>query len=316
MMKSFGDYLSESLAAELTQEPQPTSSTAKQARKMNLSYAGFGRYSDQTGSITYVVKNNKLVPFRGKEEVTKLSQSSKDSFGGVKDEKQAQLATAVDASNAALGEVEARAKKYKKSKDREVQLLDKELSNFYKPELFTPEELESIEYYTEFGFGPINRYLYKGFDNDITVEEAQTLLSHVEDIDNAFEETEAPFDYIVYTGLSERYDYAKILPNNDYIFRGYISTSIDHNTATDLFMFTNTTDANKVGVLLEISIKKGQKSIYLEGVSGFSAEKETLLPRGSKIKVESGPHTVDHSTLSGPYSTNSIALFKCSIVDE
>lgn len=315
-MKRFGDFISESLAAELTQEPQPTSPTAQQARKMNLTYVGFGRYADKTGSIAYVVKNNTLVPFRGREEVAKLSQSAKDSMGGAKDEKQAQLAAAVDTSNSALGEVDARAKKYRERKDREVQLLNKELSNFYKPNLFTPEELEALEYYTEDGFGPINRYLYKGFDDDITVEEAQSLMSFVEDLDTAFEETEAPFNYIVYSGLSERYDPAKILPGNDYVFRGYISASLDHNVATDMFMFIETMDPNKAGVLLEINVRKGQKSIYMENMSGRSEEYETLLPRGSKIRVESGPHMVDHSTLSGAYLRNQIALFKCSIVDE
>ena len=314
-MKKFGEYLSESLTAELTQEPEPSSATAIQARKMNLTYVGFGRYEDQTGRLAYIVKNNQLIPFRGKDEVAKIAQTANDSFG-VKDEKLSDIAQAAEKGNSALKEVDVRVKRYIQKKEKELNNTAGELANFYKPNVFTPEELDSLNYYTEEGYGPINRYLYKGFDDTTTPEDAQNIVDNIENIDSAFDETGAPFDYTVYTALSQRYDYNKIKPGSDYIFRGYISTSLDHNVATDLFMFMNDTDPNAVGTLLEIDIKTGQKSIYMENISYHTGEFETLLPRGTKLKIVSGPHMVDHSTLSGSLYKNQVALFKCSIVDE
>lgn len=314
-MKKYAEYISESLTAELTQEPEPTSATAIQARKMNLTYAGFGRYEDKTGRIAYVVKNNQLVPFRAKEEVSKLTQTANDSLN-VKDDKLSDIVQAAEKGNSALKEVDIRAKRYLQKKDKEVNKLAKELANFYQPDIFTPEELKSLADYTEIDYGPINRYLYKGFDDTTTPEEAQNIVDHIENIDSAFDETGAPFDYTVYTGLSQRYDYNKIKTGGDYIFRGYVSTSLDHNVATDLFMFMNETDPSAVGTLLEIDIKTGQKSIYLENITYNDGEFETLLPRGTKIRIDSGPFMVDHSTISGSLYKNQVALFKCSIVDE
>lgn len=314
-MKKFGEYLAESLTSELTQEPSPSSSTAIQARKMNLTYVGFGRYEDQTGRLAYIVKNDKLVPFRAKEEVAKLAQTANDTFGN-KEEKLSDIAQAAEKGNSALKEVDARAKQYIKKKDKEVGKVAKELSNFYMPELFTPEEVDALTYYTDEGFGPINRYLYKGFDETTTPEDAENIVDNIEELDASFDETGAPFDYTVYTGLSQRYDYSKIKVDNDYIFRGYLSTSLDHNIATDLFMFMNDDNPNAVGALLEIDIKAGQKSIYMENISENMTEYETLLPRGTKVKVISGPHMVDHQTLSGSMYQNKIALFRCIIVDE
>lgn len=314
-MKKYAEYISESLTAELTQEPDPTSATAVQARKMNLAYVGFGRYEDQTGRLAYIVKNNQLVPFRAKEEVAKLTQTANDSLN-VKDDKLSDIVQAAEKGNGALKEVDARAKRYIQRKDKEVDKVSNELGNFYNPNVFTPEELESLNYYTEEGFGPINRYLYKGFDDTTTPEDAQNIVDNIENIDSAFDETGAPFDYTVYTALSQRYDHNKIKAGSDYIFRGYVSTSLDHNVATDLFMFMNGTNPDAVGTLLEIDIKTGQKSIYMENITYHQGEFETLLPRGTKLKIESGPHMVDHSTLSGSLYKNRVALFKCSIVDE
>lgn len=314
-MKRFGEYLEESLTAELSGEPNSSSKTAKEARQMNLSYVGFGRYADQTGDVAYVVKNDKLIPFKGKEQIAGMVQKATPSTGP-EDKKAFAVANAVQQGNQALQQVNKQSEVYRRRKDREILKTSKALTELYPPELFTPEEVDALIDYTDSMFGPVNRYLYKGFDPGTTPEDADSINNNIEAVDSAFEESGAPFDYTVYTGLSQRYDHRKIQAGNDYIFRGYISTSLDHNVAADVFMFTNG-DAGAVGTMLEIDIQKGQKSIYLEGVTEHEAEFETLLPRGSKLKVISGPVLVDSETLTGnKASGNQIALFKCSIVEE
>jgi len=69
-MKKFGEYLEESLAAEIKSEPK--SMAAKQARKMGLSYVGFGRYADNKGRVAYTVENDRLVPFKSMEHIVNL----------------------------------------------------------------------------------------------------------------------------------------------------------------------------------------------------------------------------------------------------
>lgn len=312
-MKRFSEYLGESLTDEMT--TPPSSNASAEARKMRLNYIGFGRYADQTGNIAYVIQNDKLVPYRKKEDIAGMAQKAGPAMGP-EDKKAFAIANAVQQGNQALQQVSKQSEQYRRRKDREVMKVNKELVNLYQPELYTPEEVDALIDYTDSLYGPVNRYLYKGFDPGTTPEDAQRITDNIEALDSAFEESGAPFDYTTYTGLSQRYDYRKIQPGNDYIFRGYISSSLDHNVAADVFMFTNG-DSGAIGTMLEIDIKKGQKSIYLEGITENETEFETLLPRGTKVKVISGPVLVDAETLTGNKSNgNKIALFKCSIVDE
>ena len=69
-MKKFEEYLEESLAAEIKSEPK--SAAAKQARKMGLTYVGFGRYADNKGRVAYTVDNGRLVPFKGQGDIGKM----------------------------------------------------------------------------------------------------------------------------------------------------------------------------------------------------------------------------------------------------
>jgi len=316
MVNRFSEYLDESLASQMMVEP--SSEAAAMAKKMSLTYAGFGRYADKSGKIKYIVKNKKLYPFKGKDvEAAGLDASDAQMDAAamkgdvntmaVLDKKQKTAVQGIKAD-------ESIKNKYQKQNTREIIAYDRQLRNLYQPSIFTPDEIDAIKYYTESGFNDINRYLYKGFDPETTPDQANQTVQKIQALDNAFEETGAPFDYTVYTGLSSRYDFRKIKPGKDYIFRGYISTSLDHDTAIDMFTFDQNQD---VGVVLEIDIKEGQKSIYLEGVTDTQGEFETLLPRGTKVRVEGGPFMIDSDvTTSGNNPGKQVALFKCSIVEE
>lgn len=304
-MYKFNRFLEESVVDELSSEENPRSAAATQARKMGLSYVGFGRYTDNTGNIAYVVKNEKLIPYKKLEDVNKVRQKGEKNIGK-------EYEQAANQSIQAQKEVNRRSQKYSMTKTKELLQYDRELKKLYNPNLFTPEEMSALQDYANEEYQPINSYLYRGFRDGTPPDVANQTMAKIDAIDAAFEETGAPFDYTTYTGLSERYDFNKMRPGKDYIFRGYVSASLSYATATDLF----TSDAQDYRTVLEIDIKEGQKSIYMEGFTEHEGEFETLLPRGTKIRIESGPHMLDNAQLGGAMTRTPVAIFKCSIVEE
>lgn len=316
-MKKFGEYLEESLAAEVKSEPK--TAAAKEARKLGLTYIGFGRYANSKGEIAYLVDNDKLIPYKSRDEIDsmyykqktspkKISTSAKDTGKKVQQEPDWQF------YNTALNKREAEDSKILKQKGKEAEAVHKELTKFYKEGMFTQDEFNAIVDYTGDGFGPVNRYLYKGHDPEVTPEQDEYIASMIENLDSAFEETQAPFPYTVYTGLSERYSADKIKPGEDYIFRGYLSTSVSFDVS--ITSFTDGTMSNKNPVVLQIEVAKGQKSIYVDAMSEHQGEMETMLPRGSKIKVVSGPHMMDYSVMNPGADPMKIALFHCVLVED
>lgn len=316
MINKFTEYLNESLAAQMMTEP--SSETAVMAKKMSLTYVGFGRYADKSGKIKYIVKNNQLYPFKGKD----IEQGNIDNLeaqmdnASVKDDVEASqvLNKKHKTSLMAIKADEVIKNKYKKQNIKLINSYDKQLKSLYLPSLFNEDEYNALNAYVNQDASNINRYLYKGFDIDTTPDQANQIVQLVQNLDNAFEEAGAPFEYTVYTGLSSRYDFNKIKPNNDYVFRGYISTSLNHDIITNMLDFDQT---QPVGTVLEIDIKKGQKSIYTDGLFGDQMKNyETLLPRGTKVKVLGGPFMLDGDISTVGSSGKQIALFKCSIAEE
>lgn len=314
-ISKFSQFLDEGLTASMMSEP--SSEAAKMAKTMSLTYVGFGRYADKSGAVKYIVKNEKLLPFRGQEADGKALQSIDDNIAKTTAKTRTDSFKHFDQEKKktirALKTDDSIKDSYQKQNTKDVISLATQLSNFYQPTLFTPEEAAAIKAYTETDFTSINRYLYKGFDPETQSDQANVVAQKIQNIDAAFEETGAPFDYTTYTGLSARYDFRKIKPGKDYIFRGYISSTLDHDTAIDQFSDLN----QEAGVVLEIDIVRGQKSIYVDNISDTPGEMETILPRGTKLRIISGSHMVDSSiTTTGNNENKQVALFKCSIIEE
>lgn len=312
-MKKFGEYLEESLAAEIKSEPK--TAAAKEARKLGLTYMGFGRYADSKGQIAYLVDNDRLVPYKNRDEIgamynkqklapKKVSTSAKNAGKNVQQE------PGWSFYNDALNKREKEDSKILKQKDKEATAVSKELEKLYKPSMFSEEEMDAITEYTNEGYGLVNRYLYKGHDPEATPDQDEYLARMIEGLDSAFEETQAPFPYTVYSGLSSRYSADKIVPGNEYIFRGYLSTSLSFDVSISSFA------EGKNAVVLQIEIAKGQKSIYVDPLSEHQGEAETMLPRGTKIKVISGPHMTDYSIMNSSADDMKIAIFHCQIVED
>ena len=307
-MKKFGEYLEESLAAEVKTEPKTMA--AKQARKMGLTYMGFGRYADSKGQVAYTVIKDRLVPYKREEHIERLYDKADMTNN---DEKANEYFKQADE----LGKTrKIRAKEDKNilsTKSKEVIAVAKQLSSLYKPEMFDDAEFQALQDYTGDSFVDINRYLYKGHDEGVDVNRADAIGQTIDALDSAFEGTEAPFPFTVYSGLSGRYKAEKIVPGSEYIFRGYLSTSLSHDVAISGF-----TDS-KESVVLQIEVGKGQKAIYVDSVSSIDGELETLLPRGSKVKIISGPHPLPTEVVGFGYTgeaESKVSLFHCKLVQD
>lgn len=305
-MKKFGEYLEESLAAEIKSEPR--SAAAMQARKMGLTYVGFGRYADNKGRVAYTVDNDRLVPFKSQGEVGKMFDKSSMINN---DEKSKELFNQADQYYKTNNKRSKEDQKILKEKDKEVVKVAKQLASFYRPEMFDDAELEAIQSYTGDAFNEINRYLYKGHDAGTDANRADAIGRMVDALDSAFDETQAPFPFTVYSGLSGRYKASKIQAGQEYVFRGYLSTSLSHDVAISGF-----TDSAEP-VVLQIEVNKGDKAIYVDNISAVDGELETLLPRGSKIKIISGPHPLPWGVINGDSDDQSaIQLFHCTLVKD
>lgn len=327
-MKKFEEYLEESLVAQAKSDPK--SAAAKEARKLGLTYMGFGRYADKKGKLAYIVHNDKLVPYKSPDDIEDMyfksaiareneSVSKKKPMaakGGKKaPEKPGKAETLrkeADLYNKASRTRRKEDSKILKQLQGDADKVSKELNKLYNPNMFDDAELAALKDYTSHRYAKINRYLYKGHDEDATPDDDEWMADTITAIDSAFEDTQAPFDYTVYSGLSERYSPDKFQPGEQYVFRGYVSSSIDFNTAIGGFAGAG---KSRQAVVLQIEIKKGQKSIYVDPLSINSGEKETMLPRGSMIEVVSGPHILDASLFTDSYDIDSIAVFQCQLVE-
>jgi hypothetical protein len=327
-MKKYGEYLEESLALQAKAEPK--SAAAKEARKMGLSYMGFGRYADRKGKLAYVVHDDRLVPYKSEDDVDSMhykAYTAQESEPLTKKKNISPTAKGQPAKPSKAELLKKDAEFYssvnsKRSKEdtkilkdlyKDANAVDKELFKFYQRNMFDETELQAIENYTGDGYAEINRYLYKGHDDGVSPEQDEIINRTIETLDSAFEETQTPFPYTVYSGLSSRYKADKFKLGGEYIFRGYVSTSLDFNTAIGGFADVGDSDQP---VVLQVELKKGQKAIYVDAVSVNAGERETLLPRGSKIKVISGPHVLDSMLFTDAYGTSTIALFHCTVVED
>lgn len=312
-MKNFDEFLTENLVGHVKSEPK--SKAARQAKKLGLKYFGFGRYGDHEGKVSYVVHNDKLVPFSsGKELNKKLSKSFED--------KDANTATLAAQS---VSVVKARYKedeKIIKQDQKKVEKIHRQLSNSLIP--LDPDEENTIAWYAMSGYQTINQYLYNGHPEGTRYSDAQNLEQHIQNLDNMFSKTGAPFDYSTYTGLSERYNPKDFVAGEDYTFRGFISTSLDYKLCvTD---FTDKPKKKKSGrVVLQIEVRQGQPSLYLDPVVKDVTSKneyETLLPRGSTVRVISGPHKISSEVFLGvdgqsqDSTDDNVFVFHCELVED
>ena len=307
-MLKYEDYLAENLMQNVVSEP--SSEAAAEARKLGLTYLGFGRYSDQTGQVAYTVQRGRLVPFKHGEQLASMMTKAHE---GAKDANTAQQQ--IDAVNKAAklaSTVQNRDAKALKATEKDAARVNKELQKIYTPQNYTPEEVAALANYTDNMYQPVNNYLYKGFDDMTDPNTIQAVQDTINAMDAMIDRSVSPMDYIVYTGLSARYNPNDFRPGKSYVFKGYTSCSLNYNVTLDLYGQTQQSPRN----ILQIDVQKGHKALYVDSLTGSTSDKEVILPRGSKIEILSGPHMIDDQILTNYASGEQVALFHCQLIQE
>jgi hypothetical protein len=305
-MLKYEDFLKESLAAQVLDVPK--SKAMSQAEKMGLNYVGFGRFADNQGNIAYILDGENLVPYTSQQDAYSNYNKANQSDGEKSAELKKQANSFIDASYKRTQNDQ----KIMGAEGQEILKQDAMLKMAYNNSMFDSMEINTILDFISTDFETVNRYLYMGFDQTTDPELAGFITQTVNELDVLFEDSRAPFDYTVYTVLSARYNPAQIEAGGAYIFKGYVSASLDYNVCVE----AATTEQQLQSVtLLQINITQGQKTIYTEAFTE-SGEMETLLPRGSKIGIISGPHELPSDVVLGSGSQTPITLFYCQLIEE
>jgi hypothetical protein len=327
-MKRYDDYLDESLAAEVKSEPR--TAAAAEARKLGLTYGGFGRYMNRKGIVTHVVEKGKLVPFfkddkiqdmlwkeksKPKPESKPVSSKDKGKKPASKPKDTGDVAmkawTTLEKRRADDGRLR---NKFEKDASKVNNALSQHFREYFNQ--LDQHYYDTLLSYTEDSYEPINRYLYKGHDEGANKTNDSRLIRQIELLDEIIDNAEAPFPYTTYSGLSERYKPENIRPGEKYIFRGYISSSLSPQVAID--SFTGSRDSkNAKRVVLQIDIQGGQKALHVDEMSSNSGELESILPRGSMVEIISGPHVMEDDMVTDRGEGESqIYLFHCTLIQE
>jgi hypothetical protein len=327
-MKRFDDYLDESLAAEVKSEPK--SAAAQQARKLGLTYGGFGRYLDKKGVVAYIVDRGKLVPYKGGDDHLedlyskamdhKAKSKSKPAAkkGDKKTTKTVKEPDPMDEYKRTEKAVSSRRNQDEKLRNKfenDAYKVDGALQDYFYDYLsrLRGDYMDTLTHYTESGYEDINRYLYKGHDEGANKTRDSELVRMISTLDEILDDAEAPFPYSTYSGLSERYKPENIVTGERYIFRGYLSSSLRPQMAINTF----TNESSNKRVVLQIDVQPGQKALYADGFSSNSGEMETIMPRGSMVEIISGPHIMsDDSVSDRGFGESQIYLFHCALVQE
>lgn len=283
-MKKFRDFLSEDLSGALI---EPQSNAAKQAKQLGLVYVGFGRYEDQqTRQITHIVQNDRLVPFSKAVKTNTFQQQSGDDYGS-----------------------------YVKAMRPEIDQVSVALTNHYKPENYSNEELDAIQMYTGSAYNDVNRKLIS-LPTGIDAKAIQPTTpddyvpSIISNLDTAIAKSKSPIDFTVYTGLGGNYDPTTFAPGQEMSFKSYRSTSLNPNVVLNNIG----RDGDQSVALFQIQVQKDTTGIYASDFSQASDESEYILPRGSKIRIIDGPF---RSVGSNQYTNEQnlqVRYFSCILV--
>jgi hypothetical protein len=287
-MKKFNEYLTEDLSAALA---EPSSNAAAEAKKLRLQYVGFGRYEDpNTQQITHIVQNDRLVPFNKAVKSNTFKAASQDDYGN-----------------------------FVKQYAPDIEQNQAYMVDYYRPEYYDENELGAIESYTGTDFLDINQKLYE-LPTGIKADQIQPeydgdpIPAQVAALDSALNKMKTDDEFLSYVGLGTEYDITSFAPGSTFRFKGYRSTTINPNIALNYNSRVNKTVSRQQTVMLQIKVPKGSKGMFVEDFSANPGESEFLLPRGSKVKVVSGPNKLVGSNAYTGSSGLEVLYFDCILV--
>jgi hypothetical protein len=123
----------------------------------------------------------------------------------------------------------------------------------------------------------------------------------------------APKDFIVYCGLSSELGVDDFQTGKKFKFKGYRSTSINPNIALNYNSRSTKSATRRQTVLLQIEVKEGSKGMYVEEFSSNPGQSEFLLPRGTAVKIKSGPHKLVGSNAYSEDPNLEVVYFNCEL---
>jgi hypothetical protein len=283
-MRKLSDYLTEDLKGALV---EPKSASSMEAKKIGLQYVGFGRYMNpESGQVTYIVQNDRLIPFNKAAKTNTFAKNSGDDFGS-----------------------------YVKNLQPDIEQHHANLVETYLPEEYDDTELDTIHTYTESSYFDINETL-NALPTGIPADQIQpqfqgdSLPDMIAALDSATNKITAPYDFITWTGLSSDYKVEDFAPGRTFQFKGFRSTTLNPNIALNF----NTGTVKNHALVLQLNIKKGSKGIYADEFSATPGESEFILPRGTKVKIKSGPHILQGSNAFTRSQNMNLVFFVCDIV--
>ncbi len=305
--------------ADVPNRPQKGSKASTAAKRLGLTYLGFGRYGlknkDGKIHVTHHVKRDQLYPVtetgwgaktdENGKEIRKISPVPKefgswkskygkryeknvqtapktfDSMGGGYEDTDELVFTIDDKTKSISRKID----KYNYKKYNQDSALKKDLQSKQ-----TKAVLDHFVNTTD----DVNKHLYKSPDPDRFKHRHVAWKIRKMDALIKRPEFKSDLDYSVYTGTRANLENGKL-----YTFKGYLSTSLSPSIAAS-FM-SDKKDSKKT--MIQIDIKKGQSVIDInaalqvaqdrEDANSFAKEKEHLLPRNTRLKVIEGPLHMD-----------------------
>lgn len=252
---------------------------SEQAKKLGLQYVGFGRYEDpKSGQVTYIVQNNRLVPFNKAVKTNSYIQQSGNDFGSLaKDLNPAMQETA------------------------------QKLMQAYPPEKYDDDELDAIKLYTDTQAPAVSSVL-SSLPTGIPANKIQPLTPDdntpdiIAGLDSALSKSKTPDSMIVYAPLDQSIDLDKV---KNLTFKSFRSTTINIESAIQEFDPTQ-----GGGTVLQIEVPKGSKGMYVDDFSTTPGKGEFLLPRSQSIKILAGPNKLV-GTYNSPDQVLQVYFYNC-----
>ena len=155
----------------------------------------------------------------------------------------------------------------------------------------TPTQADVLKEYTSAGYILVNDELRTpGGRSPSQMARAAEMTAN---LDSVFDSPKARFQSngVVYRGadgpIFDALRAGTLRKGDVYEDKAFVSTSIDALLAAQ---FSSRVLGEKT--LLRIRVKKGQRGLHVESVSGHRDERETLLPRGAKFRVRGVAQTL------------------------
>lgn len=280
-----------------------------QAKKLGLSYIGFGRYGvkNKKGEfkVTHVVRNDQLkaitqTKFDDKtgrfehlpQDIPKKEfQAWRNKFQG-KYEKSISGARSGDIDNKYDGDssgdvlVDTAKTAYKQTKKIRAEILTANTKKYMSKKIHQDKKIQSVLRKFVETTDDINTHIHVGPSQDRHTERMASW--KIRSLDAIFKNDvfRSDHDYSSYTGTKTKLENGKTFK-----FKGFISTSMNPGAAQGQELDHEKGETRKP-TLIQIDIKKGQSVIDVNAAmpdNTNAEDDEHILPRNTKLKIVDGP---------------------------